>query len=243
MKRRLLIASTALLALAASPIKPVSINRQSKLLDFTYAWPAEAAAIPQLNARFQSDMTKAFSDAQKYAREDMALTRQQKRDYNQHYYSAAWESLGQSTRLLSLQGAIESFTGGAHPNHEFKAIVWDRRLNRQVSMTALFARAGDFGTLTRTTYCAKLDKERRKRREGEKLGGEFDQCPKFTDLVIAPADRNNDGHFDSVDFVASPYVAGPYVEGEYEISLPVTARLIGALKPEYRPSFEAHRAQ
>jgi hypothetical protein len=243
MKRRLLIASTALLALAASPTKPVSIHRQSKLLDFTYAWPAEAAAIPQLNGRFRSNMSKAFSDAQKYAHEDMALTREQKRNYNQHYYSAAWESLGLSSRLLSLQGAIESFTGGAHPNHEFKAIIWDRRLNRQVSMADLFARPGDFGTLTRTSYCARLDKERRKRREGEKLGGEFDQCPKFTELAIAPVDRNNDGRFDGVDFVASPYVAGPYAEGEYEIPLTVTSRLIAALKPEYRSSFEAQRAQ
>ena len=42
-------------------------------------------------------------------------------------------------------------------------------------------------------------------------------------------------------FVASPYVAGPYVEGEYEVELPVTARLIEALRPEYRESFEAQR--
>lgn len=239
----MLIAAAALLAIAAGPVRPVSIDRQSKLLDFTYGWPGEAAGIPQLNARFRSQMEKAYSEARKYAQEDLALTRKQKRDYNQHYYSAAWESLGQSTRLLSLQGVIESFTGGAHPNHDYKAIIWDRRLGQAISMSALFANQGDFGTLTRAVYCSKLDKERRKRREGEKLGGEFDQCPKFTDLAIAPADRNNDGRFDSVDFVAPPYVAGPYVEGEYEISVPVTQRFSRSLKPEYRSSFEAQRAQ
>jgi uncharacterized protein YdbL (DUF1318 family) len=35
--------------------------------------------------------------------------------------------------------------------------------------------------------------------------------------------------------------AGSFAEGEYDISLPVTAALIEALKPQYRSSFEVHR--
>ena len=83
--------------------------------------------------------------------------------------------------------------------------------------------------------------ERQKRREGEKFGGDFDQCPKYSELAIAPADKDKDGRFDTIAMVASPYVAGPYVEGEYEIDVPVTRQLIAALKPAYRNSFEAQR--
>jgi hypothetical protein len=90
-------------------------------------------------------------------------------------------------------------------------------------------------------YCKRLDAERAKRRQGEKLGGEFDQCPKYSELSVYPADKNRNGRFDRITFVASPYVAGPYVEGEYEISLPVSSALIAAMKPEYRASFEVQR--
>ena len=92
------------------------------------------------------------------------------------------------------------------------------------------------------SYCKRLDAERTKRREGEKLDlPEFNQCPKYSDLAIAPVDSNKNGRFDRIDFVASPYVAGPYVEGEYEILVPVTPKFIAALKPDYRGSFEPQR--
>ncbi len=79
------------------------------------------------------------------------------------------------------------------------------------------------------------------RRQGEKLGGEFDQCPKFGDVAIAHVDKNRNGRFDTIDFVASPYTAGPYAEGEYEVTLPVTSELIRGIRPEFRDSFERQR--
>ena len=94
--------------------------------------------------------------------------------------------------------------------------------------------------MTRIRYCALLNAERKKRRQGETLAGEFDQCPKYSELAITPADKDKDGLFDTIAFVASPYVAGPYVEGEYEIGVPVTRQLIAGTKPAYRASFEAH---
>jgi hypothetical protein len=35
-----------------------------------------------------------------------------------------------------------------------------------------------------------------------------------------------------------PYEAGPYAEGAYEVTLPVSAAVVAAVKGEYRPSFE-----
>ena len=107
-------------------------------------------------------------------------------------------------------------------------------------MDALFLRRQAFGAHAQfdTAHCSS---ERQKRREGEKFGGDFDQCPKYSELAIAPTDKDKDGRFDSIAFVASPYVAGPYVEGEYEIEVPVTRQLISGMKPAYRNSFEAQR--
>ena len=240
MKRLLIFAIVAGFC-GAAEARPVKIERNSTALEFTYEWSSEAAAVPALNRRFQAEAAKAYRDALANAREDQILAKQQKRDYNPEFYSMSWSTAGQTPRLLSLQNQLGTFTGGAHPNSNNGALLWDLRLNQQVDMEALFLQRQTFSALTRIRYCALLNAERKKRRQGETLGGDFDQCPKFSDLAIAPADKDHDGRFEIIRFVASPYVAGPYVEGEYEIEVPVTRQLIAGLKPAYRPSFEPQR--
>jgi hypothetical protein len=239
MHRRLIALSA--LALAGAGAAPHKVVRDTAALDFSYEWPAQAVAIPALDLRFYNEAKAKLTEAQKNAAEDQALAKKQKRDFNQHDFSGGWDVAGETARLLSLQGNFGGFEGGAHPNSWSKAILWDRKLNREIGMGALLTGRGNFAALTRTAYCKALDAERASRREGEKLGGEFDECPNYTDLAIAPVDKNGTHRFDAIDFVASPYVAGPYVEGEYELELPVTSRLIEALKPEYRDSFEVQR--
>ncbi len=235
----IVLTAVALTAAAGAPHKVV---RKTAALDFSYNWSAEAAAIPVLDMRMYKDAKAKLAEAQKNAAEDQSLARRQKRDFNQHFYSMDWTTTGQSSRLLSLKGENGSFEGGAHPNTSYDAMLWDRRANRSVSISSLLARPVDLASLTHGVYCKRLDEERTKRREGEKLDlPEFNQCPKYSDLAIAPVDRNKNGRFDRIDFIASPYVAGPYVEGEYEILVPVTPKFIAALKPDYRDSFEPQR--
>ena len=240
MKRLIIFAIVAGFC-ADAEARPVKVERKSAALEFTYGWSSEAAAIPALDRRFRADLAKAYREALTNARQDQILARQQKRDYNPEFYSMQWSTAGQTPRLLSLQNQLGTFTGGAHPNSNQGALLWDRRLNQEVSLDALFLRKQTFSGLTRIHYCTLLNAERRKRREGETLGGDFDQCPKYSELAIAPADNDKDGRFDTLAFIASPYVAGPYVEGEYEIEVPVTRQLIAGVKPAYRASFEPQR--
>ena len=156
--------------------------------------------------------------------------------------SIDWETVGQTARLLSLEESIGSFTGGAHPNRGYAALLWDRRANREIAVTALFLKATSFAALTRKAYCGALDKERLKKREGEKLDRMFSDCPKYSELAIAPVDRNKNGRFETLRFVAGPYVAGPYVEGEYEMTLPVTSQLIAAIRARISPVLRASAA-
>ena len=116
------------------------------------------------------------------------------------------------------------FEGGAHPNSNYNALLWDRRLGREIAIGDQFLRVSSFAAVTRGSYCKTSCQGTAKRREGEKLDlPEFNECPKYSDLAIAPIDRDKDGRLDTLELLASPYVAGPYVEGEYEIELPVTA--------------------
>lgn len=234
--------SLALLLMAAAPTpRAVEIERDSATLGFNYAWPAEAAAIPALDRRFRAATEKAWREARETVIDEQKLTREQERPFNPQSFAMSWSTAGQSKRLLSLQSALFIFTGGAHPNSDYGAMLWDRATGREITVGSLFATTGGLTGATRTAYCAALDAERLKRREGVELGGEFDECPNYADLAISPADRDKDDRFDTLDFVASPYTAGPYVEGEYEISLPVSAALIRSLKPPFRASFEAQR--
>ena len=229
----------ALFCAAVAAAKPVEVEHNSKAIEFSFGWSAEAAGIPALDRRFRSEMTKALREAQTNALEDEQLAREQKRPFNRHFLSVQWTTAGQSRRLLSLESETGSFEGGAHPNSNYGALLWDRRGGRAITIDSLFLRSGDLRTLTRSGYCRALDAERLKRREGENLDlPDFNACPKYSELAIGPLDTNRNGRFDAIHFVASPYVAGPYVEGEYAIAVPVTARLIAALKPEFRRSFE-----
>lgn len=240
MKRCVALIMSAVMLMAVST-GTHRVVRHSPALEFSYAWPAEAVAIPALDLRLYTQAKKALAEAQANAREDQNLAREQKRDMMPHDFSMAWETAGQTMRLLSLEGSFGEFTGGAHPNHGSSGLLWDRKLDHEIAVVALFSTGAQFAGLTRPDYCQRLNAERAERREGEKLGGDFDQCPKYSDLAIVPSDKNHNGRFDRIRFIASPYVAGPYVEGDYEITLPVTAKLIAALKPEYRLSFEAQR--
>jgi len=244
MDRRILLLCAALAAIPAAAWaagKPVTIESTTKTLKFDYSWPVEAAAIRPLDQRFRKDSAKALQQAQKDAAEDMKSAATDKRPFNQHFFSEVWTAAGSSPRLLSLEYALGTFTGGAHPNSTNGTMLWDKRAAREIKLDDLFLRKAAFANLTRTAYCKALDKERLKRRQGEKLDGMFSNCPKYSELAISPVDSKNDGRFNVIRFVASPYVAGPYVEGEYELELPVTAQLIAAIKPLYRASFEVQR--
>ncbi|HEX3676750.1 MAG TPA: DUF4163 domain-containing protein [Sphingomicrobium sp.] len=241
MNRPILVAA-AILCGATAAARPVKIEHDSSALEFSYAWPSEAAAIPALDRKFRADLEKAYRQALASGRDDQKLYQAQQREGAQDFYSMTWTTAGETSRLLSLKNELSTFTGGAHPNTGYDALIWDRKLNRPTSMDALLGGAGKLSAVTRPTYCKALDEERVKRREGEKLDlPEFNACPKYSDLAIGPLDSNADGRFDAIDFVASPYLAGPYVEGEYEVRVPVTSKLIAALKPEFRSSFEAQR--
>lgn len=225
----------------AAAVRPASVERRSKALEFSYKWPAGADSIPGLRSYLRADMRKAFRQARSDAAEDMRRSRANHYPFRQHSYSMAWDAQGETVRLISLEGALAFDTNGAHPNSATRALLWDRTRDRRVSAPALFATPARFSALTRPAYCRKLDAERARRRGSQRDEGEFSKCPDYKELAIILVDRNQNRRFDRLKFVASPYVAGPYVEGEYENWLPVTANLIAALKREYRGSFEIQR--
>ena len=100
--------------------------------------------------------------------------------------------------------------------------------------------AGAQEPLFARTFCRALDEQRREKRGPENFSDgaddPFTKCPGFDELRIIPTGEPGKP-LTAILIHADPYVAGPYVEGDYDIELPVTEKLLAALKPEYRGSF------
>lgn len=215
------------------------VDERSDLLEFTYGWPAEAAAIPRLNARFEAELKRQRTEALATAREDKAA-RGGDMPYNSHSFSAVWELFGNSPRLLSIAAEIGTFTGGAHGNATYQALLWDRQADGPVVVADLFVDPNAAFKAMTPAYCKELDRQRAEKRGSEAPAEGADwstECAPLAEQVVVPVDADKDGKFELLRVLLAPYEAGPYAEGSYELDLPVTQQIGRLLKPGFRASF------
>jgi hypothetical protein len=223
----------------AAPAKPRKIEEKSDLLEFSYSWPAEAAAIAPLNARFEAQAAEAQPEALATAKEDRD-GRGPDFTFHGHFFHAEWEATGDAPALLSLAGQIATFTGGAHGNSVYDALLWDRAAGRSIAAADLFERSEAAFAAISPIYCAALDQQRsEKREEPLPLSGDgwMVECPPLAEQVIAPVDANKDGRFELLRVLIAPYGAGPYAEGTYEVDVPVTPAIRKMVKKAYQAAF------
>jgi hypothetical protein len=230
---------------AVSPAAPISTakafsaSEENGLYEFEYGWSAEAVAVPKLDAQFRKDMAKAKADLIAGAKEDRDERVKQGYDYHPHATHISYETAGQSERLLSLERTVYGFTGGAHGSTGSGSILWDRRSAREVSIQDLLQQGQSWTGAIRQPFCVLLNRERERRREEPvKPDDLFGNCPEMKEVTALLSDTDKNGRFDHITVIADQYVAGPYAEGPYDISLPITARMIERLKPEYAAWFE-----
>lgn len=225
---------------APGPYAAYESSRPSEILNFAYGWPAAVAAEPSLVARLRGEMERAFNGAMEDARRDRAA-RGAAVPFNAHSYRQMWRLSGESGRLLVVDSAVERYAGGAHGALDYETLIYDRRHRRSWSFDDLFS-SGRSPAMVRDRGCALLDRERAKRRGGERPRDGSDSlfwdCPAAAALNPIPADSDRNGRFDRITLLIAPYSAGPWAEGSYLIDVPVDRALIAALRPAYRSSFE-----
>lgn len=235
-------ATTASGSADPSGSKPVAlqISEDTELYSFDFAYPAEVAAIPELKDRFDLEMAETRDQLVTQATEAQAEARDQGFPYNAYAEGRKWQVVADTPRFLSLSATVYSYTGGAHPISGTRAMVWDRETKRAVAPVDFFASAAALDRAVRDPYCSALDKERDRRRGAADEGSlaEFGECPAMTDLTVLLGSSNG-RVFDRIGLVADPYVAGPYAEGDYDITVPVTAEVLEAVRPTYRNAFAA----
>lgn len=220
------------------PARPFEQSDKTDLLEFVYSYPAQAAAIPELAARFGRAMETGKADALRMAREDSKSAKQSGFPYHTHSLETRWSVAADTPRFLSLQSESYVFTGGAHGMTGYEALLWDKARKRETSFDAVMTSPAAFAAAIRTAFCDLLDNQRAKKRGAPVVRGddEFTQCIDPMKAVLVPA--SNDGKWiDTVTVVIGPYDAGPYAEGSYEVALPVDGAMRKAIKTEYQDAF------
>lgn len=217
---------------------PREIKIENDQMKFAFSWPAEAVAIPALDAVFEA---RAKAEQDKFA----AMTAEAKADaeeygypYRAYDFSKGWDVAGDTPRLMSLAAGTYAYTGGAHGNSWFDSMVWDRENGTQMAQTDLFATPAALEGAVREAYCTGLKAERTERLGENTMNGTgiFDSCPALEELVVVLGSSTGTA-FDTINLLAAPYVAGSYAEGPYEVTVPVTQAVIDAAKPDYREAF------
>jgi hypothetical protein len=238
----------ALAALAvvsnAAPARPQPLpvaytEMHTDELDFAFSIPGAAAAIPALSQRLDQQRAERQAEAAQTAREDRA-DRPADTPFFKHSFEKLWTVAGETPRLLSLKAATSFFTGGAHPNFLFDAMLWDREQDRPLPLAEWFDDPTAGRAAISQTYCPSLDAQRLEKRGGERMpAGTWEtDCPALAEHHVAPTDKDGNGRFERLQVLLAPYAAGPYAEGDYIVEVPISAALMKALKPDLQSSFE-----
>ena len=236
------VAASGAVAVAAAG-KARSVSVKNDLYAFTYAYPAAAGAIPALKARFEGEIASGQRELAAAAKEGRAEAGKDGFSFNGFESGTSWQVVAELPGWLSLSAAIFEYTGGAHPNHGYAALLWDKAAGRERKVEDLFASKAALARALTPAFCAELNRQRASRR-GQPVDpastDSFDQCidPTGSTLILGSADHQ---HFTRIGVLIGPYEAGSYAEGSYEVTLPVTPAVLAAVRPEFRTTFAVKR--
>lgn len=228
-----------MLAAGAAPAAAAGAAQET---GFRYTYPPAAARIVPLRRWLEADRTTLYA---RFLVDTRVAQREARKDgypYRAWDFQKEWSVVTETPRFLSLSGSLYAFTGGAHGNTGSLALLWDKRAQRRLALTAVFGSPAAIQAALGADFCGRLDVERASRRGARvtRGTGPFNDCPKVSEatLILGSTDRRA---IDRVGLLVDQYVAGPYAEGMYEVTLPVTPRLLAAVKPEYRAAFAVAR--
>lgn len=216
-----------------------SVSEQTDDYLFEYAYPSEAGRIDALATLLDSRLEERRTALARGSAEARQQAREDGFPYNKHSFSGAWEVVANLPGWLSLSHGFSAYEGGAHGNHGFTSLVWNKETSEAIEAEDLFTSAKALDDALGERFCAALNAERAKRRGkpvAEESDDQFDRCVAIKETTVL-AGSSNGRTFNRVGIQIGPYVAGPYAEGSFEFTFPVDAAVLEAVKPEYRTSF------
>jgi hypothetical protein len=222
----------------ARPAGSECIGRLTRGYAFAFVYGAEIKAIAPLEALLREEAQAGEAWIAERAREWARAREETGGDAFPLSYEAIW-SAEASPELAAASGSIAHYTGGAHGGMEYETILLDRRRGRLIALADLFTDPARASPLIQQGFCAALREAMGERRGTDESGT---LCPTAAEqpitLKLGPG-----GRFDSFYALLNPYVAGSWAEGPYDFGFPMTAELVGLIKPEYRGAFAVNTAE
>ncbi len=214
------------------------VRQNDDLIEFAYAYPRDAAAIPQLAEWLDNDRATRRDALLAAARRDRAAAEKAGFPYRRHSHLQKWQTVTNTPRFLSLSAEIDTYKGGAHGMTSFATALWDRNRARQLQPLDLFASGDAFDAAIREPFCAGI--KRAKAAKGivaeEAPDSPFARCPPASAQTVWLG--SSDGRYlDRMTIAIAPYEIGPFAEGSYKINVPVTGALAAAVKDEFQRDF------
>jgi hypothetical protein len=224
--------------IAAKNARASNVEEKTDLIEFSYAYPREAAAIPDLAAWLDGDRATKRDALIAAARRDKAAAEKGGYPYRTPSHLQTWQRITDTPRFLSLSAEIDTYAGGAHGMQGFATLIWDRNRQKLLQPLDLFSSGEAFDAAIRESFCAGI------RRAKAAKGIVADEAPDSVFAKCPPASAqtvwlgSSDGRYlDRVTIAIAPYEVGPYAEGSYKINVPMSGALVRAVKGEYARDF------
>lgn len=232
-KRPFLAACGLFLGSAIALPPALAAQAEAERGGFTFDIPALPESVPLLRGQLESLRDRARADYDT-GRAELAELRSAAADAYLH--DQRWTVTGRTDALIGLASETYSYTGGAHGNTAYDALVWDVASDRPIGVLGLFSNRYLGLSIIDQPFCAAL-RDQQVERMGEIADDDFwADCPTLDQVAVAP--MGGDGApFTAFRVRVPPYIAGPYAVGTFEVDVPVSAAMLDALRPEYRGSF------
>ena len=154
--------------------------------------------------------------------------------------TVSWTLTAATPRLAAAREAWFDDTGGAHPNHGSKGLIWSVVTDAELPAAELIRPDADQGALDAILCRAVTAAKARRQSPGSAPTDRA--CPRWGDSAFVPVASTTPGKIGGLMFLFDPYVLGPYAEGDYAIVVP-QAEVSRWLAPLYAPEFAGAPAQ
>lgn len=224
--------------IAAKNAPASNVKENNDLIEFAYAYPREAAAIPELAKWLDSDRATKRDALIAAAQRDKAAADKGEFPYRPHSHLQTWQRVTSTPRFLSLSAEIETYMGGAHGMTTFDTLLWDRNRRKQVKPLDLFKSGEAFDAAIRDPFCTGIKRAKAARgiAADEEPDSPFAKCPPASAQTVWLG--SSDGRYlDRMTIAIAPYEVGPFAEGSYKINVPVTGLLVKAVRDEFARDF------
>ncbi|WOB79341.1 DUF3298 domain-containing protein [Brevundimonas nasdae] len=215
---------------------PVGYDSKTPYAAVKLTLPQAIKTTPTLHAALYADTVRDLKQFEEGAQADLSEAGGGPNPYEK---TIAFAPGAETGKLVSLARTDFEFTGGAHPNTSFDAVIWDKTTNKRLGFADLFRPGADLSVLDKA-LCAAANAAKQARSPGSEaatLDGKMWTCPKAvsTPFVLTPG--TTPGKAGGVTFLMGPYQIGPYSDGPYWIALPQSL-FRALLNPAYADQFD-----